>query len=199
VLDLTGVLFAAIIISVLGGTIDVSVSIASSLEELKLNAPQMNGSQLMRSGVKIGVDIMGASLNTLILSYLGCAIHIVMIFYTYQSPMLMVFNDEMIVCELLRALAGSSALLFTVPITAFVSAMMMSKGNFGRFSWDCFASVEIAKRLRDSLRAAGKRSEEKKSSVSVRRAEPEAVAQPENLYSLARRHSENIDFDSDSE
>ena len=193
-LDLTGVLFAAIIISVLGGTIDVSVSIASALEELKLNAPSMTGAQLMRSGIKIGVDIMGASLNTLILSYLGCAIHIVLIFYTYQSPLLMVFNDEMIVCELLRALAGSSALLFTVPITAFVSAMMMNRGRFGKFTWDCFASVVIARRLRDSL----KQLREERGRPAVRAAkvrQEETVEEPENLYRLARQRSESMDFE----
>lgn len=202
-LNLTGVLFAAIIISVLGGTIDVSVSIASALEELKLNAPAMTGAQLMKSGIKIGVDIMGASLNTLILSYLGCAIHIVMIFYTYQSPMLMVFNDEMIVCELLRALAGSSALLFTVPITAFVSAMMMSGGRFGKFSWDCFASVVLARRIRDSVisltekKRSGDR-QTKAAPVAAKRAS-EQEEQPENLYQLARSRSEGIDFESKNE
>lgn len=198
-LDLTGVLFAAIIISVLGGTIDVSVSIASALEELKLNAPGMTGSQLMKSGIKIGVDIMGASLNTLILSYLGCAIHIVMIFYTYQSPLLMVFNDEMIVCELLRALAGSSALLFTVPITAFVSAMMMSGGRFGKFSWDCFASVAIAKRIcADVTRLrTGKPATERAAKRPAR--VPESEEMPENLYKLAHDRSRVIDPDEFSE
>lgn len=147
VIDLNGVLFAAIIISVLGGAIDVSVSIASALEELKLNAPDITGAQLMKSGVNIGVDIMGASLNTLILSYVGCAIHVMLLFYAYQFEAKMVFNDEMIVCELLRALAGSFALLFTVPVTSFVSAMMMSGGKFGKFSWDCFATVVILRRV----------------------------------------------------
>lgn len=193
-LDLTGVLFAAIIISVLGGTIDVSVSIASALEELRLNAPGMTGAQLMKSGIKIGVDIMGASLNTLILSYLGCAIHIVMIFYTYQSPLLMVFNDEMIVCELLRALAGSSALLFTVPITAFVSAMMMSKGRFGRFTWDCFASVVIVRQLRDKV-TQGAADRRKAADLVQRRRSAAVEEQPENLYKLAHDRSRSINPD----
>ena len=197
-LDLTGVLFAAIIISVLGGTIDVSVSIASSLEELKLNAPGMTGAQLMKSGIKIGVDIMGASLNTLILSYLGCAIHIVMIFYTYQSPLLMVFNDEMIVCELLRALAGSSALLFTVPITAFVSAMMMNGGRFGKFSWDCFGSVVFARSLRERLeKLRSKAARKRPFPARERKSVPEEV--PENLYHLAQSRSRNMDFSGDDD
>ena len=199
-LNLTGILFAAIIISVLGGTIDVSVSIASSLEELKLNAPDMNGAQLMRSGIKIGVDIMGASLNTLILSYLGCAIHIVMIFYTYQSPLIMVFNDEMIVCELLRALAGSSALLFTVPITAFVSAMMMNRGHFGRFSWDCFASVVIARRAVGAIRSLREKTTTK-TAQKTPEINPQAdeSEEPENLYRLAQQRSRSMGFDEKSD
>lgn len=177
-INLNGVLFAAIIVGVLGGAIDVSVSIASALEELKENAPDITGAQLMKSGVNIGVDIMGASLNTLILSYVGGAIHVMLIFYAYQFEPKMVFNDEMIACELLRALAGSSALLFTVPITAFVSAMLMSKGKFGKFSWDCFASVVIAKRVCEKItgsnvekiapmKAAQMRSDEKSTTDSV--------------------------------
>ncbi len=190
VINLTGVLFAAIIVGVLGGAIDVSVSIASALEELKINAPNMTGSQLMKSGVNIGVDIMGASLNTLILSYVGGAIHVMLIFYAYQFEPRMVFNDEMIVCELLRALAGSFALLFTVPITAFVSAMMMSKGRFGKFSWDCFASVVILRRFCENVTQRPSHSARTQENARIPREEA-----PENLYKLVHDRSKSINFE----
>ncbi len=194
VIDLRGVLFAAIIVGVLGGAIDVSVSIASALEELKLNAPDITGAQLMKSGINIGVDIMGASLNTLILSYVGGAIHVMLIFYAYQFEAKMVFNDEMIVCELLRALAGSFALLFTVPITSFVSALMMSKGRFGKFSWDCFASVVVFKRFCENV-AQGGADRRRAADLAQKRRAALSEEQPENLYKLAHDRSEAIDPD----
>lgn len=158
-IDLRGILFAAILIGTLGGTIDVGISIASALDELREKAgANITGVEMMKSGISIGIDIMGASLNTLILSYVGSSIHLLMLFYTYDNPFVLVINDEMIACELLRSLAGSIGLLLTVPITSFVSAVMMNRGNFGKLDADCFQSVVLFKRLKKRVSGGGGKS-----------------------------------------
>lgn len=186
-IDLRGILFAAIIISVLGGTIDVGISIASALDEMRLQAKGITGARMMESGINIGIDIMGASLNTLILSYVGGSLHLLMIFYTYDSPMVMIINDEMIVCEILRALAGSFGLLLTVPVTAFVASMMMCKGNFGKLSADCFSSVTLCKRFIARIKAL---------KTGPKREKPNKPDEkPDDLYQIAHERSERMRFD----
>lgn len=128
-LNLKGIMFAAVLIGSLGGTIDVGISIASALEELSQKAPRISAGEMMRSGINIGRDILGASLNTLILAYVGGSIQLLMLFAAYDMALIDIINTEYIGTEILRAIVGSFGLSFTVPITSFVcSAMMCSNG-----------------------------------------------------------------------
>ena len=192
-IDLRGILLAAIIISVLGGTMDVGISISSALDELKANAPDITGAEMLKSGVNIGIDIMGASLNTLILSYVGGSIHLLMLFNTYDYSPMMILNDEMIASELLQALTGSMGLLLTVPITSLVAALLMCRGNFGTLTPDCFVAVAVFNKLRAKLFEKISESKEK----AAKKAEAEEAI-PESLYAAVQKHMENIqDIDSD--
>lgn len=189
-INLRGILFAAIVISVLGGTIDVSISIASALDELGEKAENITGAEMMKSGINIGVDIMGASLNTLILSYVGGSIHLLMLFNTYNNPMVMIINDEMIACEIMRALAGGFGLLLTVPITSFVAAVLMCKGGFGKLTPDCVASYVVLKRILSKFRK-----KEKKVPAAVAAGNAPQTDMPENLYARVRDHMQDMDDD----
>ena len=133
-LDVSAIMFAAIVIGSLGGTIDVSVSISSSLEELKDKmGDNITGWELARSGMTVGRSIMGASLNTMILAYVGSSFQLLMLFSAYNWNMIDIINNEMIASELLRSLAGCVGLLMTVPITSVAAAYLSSKGNMGAF------------------------------------------------------------------
>jgi len=188
-LDLSDVLFATIVISALGGTIDVGISIASALAELKEKAPKIKGAELFKSGINIGIDIMGASLNTLILSYVGGSLTVLLIvtYYSSLNNMTTLMNDEMIASELLQALVGSMGLLCTVPITSLVAALMMcGKGNFGKLTLDCFPPVEkfcgFIKKSYGSI----------KGKISEISAENAKLEEPENLYEAAVRRSREL-------
>lgn len=122
VLDFKGILFAAILIGASGAAMDVAVSIASSLEELAKKVPDITSRQLFKSGVNIGRDIMGTMANTLILAYVGGAIHLVLLLYAYPVSFSNLFNREAVAAEILISLCGSIGMLATLPITAFVCA-----------------------------------------------------------------------------
>lgn len=137
-LDLSGILLGAIIISSLGGTIDVSISISSALSELKDKASRLSAGEMMRSGINIGVDILGASLNTLILAYVGGSVYLLMLYTAYDMNVIDIINSEQMANEIIRALAGTFGLLLTVPITSFVCANMMCKNKFKKDDWKLF-------------------------------------------------------------
>lgn len=137
-LNLSGILLGAVIISSLGGTIDVSISIASALSELKEKAKRLSAGEMMASGINIGVDILGASLNTLILAYVGGAVYLLMLYYANSLNVIDIINSEQMASEIIRALAGTFGLLLTVPITSFVCAKMMCKNGFKKDDWRLF-------------------------------------------------------------
>ncbi len=122
--NLKAVIFAAIIIGSMGAIMDVSISIAAALSELKEKVPTIGFGELFRSGMNISRDIMGTMANTLILAYIGSALAGVLLMAAYNSAMIDLFNREMIVVECLQALAGSIGILMALPFTALICAAL---------------------------------------------------------------------------
>lgn len=124
-----GLLFAEIIMGALGAVMDTSISIASSIKELKEVNPGMNMRELVKSGMNVGKDVMGSMSNTLILAYAGGAMYLMIMIasYSYTTSISTAINQDIIASEILKALAGSIGLIFSIPITAFAAAFFMTK------------------------------------------------------------------------
>lgn len=115
-------LFAGIIVSALGACMDVGMSIASSLDEIKLKNPEITWQELLKSGMNIGRDVIGTMTNTLILAYVGGSLTLILLFMASNMSLLEILNKETIAEQVISALAGSMGVVFTVPITALVYA-----------------------------------------------------------------------------
>ncbi|HAN44097.1 MAG TPA: YibE/F family protein, partial [Ruminococcaceae bacterium] len=124
---LPAVIFAAIVIGALGATMDVSMSIASSLEEIALHKPDIAYGELIKSGLNIGRDIMGTMANTLILAYVGSSLNVVLLMLAYNRSISTIINREMIAVEILQAVAGSVGILLTLPATTLIAAFFHKK------------------------------------------------------------------------
>ena len=190
--DLNGIMFAAILIGSLGGTIDVGVSIASSLDEMREHAPDITAAELAASGLRIGSDIMSASLNTLILAYVGSAIHLLLMLRINGIDLIDVLNQETISSEFLRALAGSFGLLFTVPITSFVAGAMLCKGGLGKFSIRMFPTMDSFLNFIEKAKSKWGSAMEK---AKQRSDEKYGISDSEDLYSRAQQHFDDFDED----
>lgn len=125
--DYRGLMFSGIVIGALGACMDVGMSIASAIYELKKENPDMPAGRLFKAGMNIGRDVMGTMTNTLILAYVGSSLTMILIFVAFQYEFIDVINRETICTEILRSLAGSTGLVCTIPLTAFVSSILMGK------------------------------------------------------------------------
>ena len=117
-------LFAEIIVSALGACMDVGMSISSSLSELKMKNPSMTGKELFKSGMNIGGDMIGTMTNTLILSFIGSSLVLVLLYMSSSVKFMDVINIEAIATEAVCAIAGSIGIVYTVPITAIIYSFM---------------------------------------------------------------------------
>ena len=126
-IDLRAIIFAGIIIGAMGAIMDVSISLSSALWELKEKAEDIKFKELLRSGINIGRDIMGTMADTLILAYIGSSLSVVLILSVFSGSLLGLFNSEMIVVEILQALAGSFGILFAMPLTAIFCSIIYLK------------------------------------------------------------------------
>lgn len=131
-IDLKAIIFSAIIIGAIGAIMDVSMSIASALKELREQAEHVSFGMLLKSGITIGKDMMGTMANTLILAYIGSSLSVTLLLVAYSNSLLTLFNREMIVVEILNALVGSFGILLTIPLTSFICALLYSNRRISR-------------------------------------------------------------------
>lgn len=121
-IDLKAIIFAMIIVGAVGAVMDVSMSISSSLYELRRKSPLIKPRELMRSGFTIGRDMMGTMANTLVLAYIGSSLTCVLLLVANNADLNQVINKEVIIADILQALAGSLGMLLTLPLTSAVCA-----------------------------------------------------------------------------
>lgn len=130
-LSFSGLLFASILLGTLGAVMDVCMSIASSIEEIKIVSPYISTKELFKAGMHVGKDVMGTMINTLILAYAGSSLLLMLMYQGYRIPFIEIINDDLIVTEIIRALAGTIGLISAIPITAFIAtSMTQQEQNF---------------------------------------------------------------------
>ena len=132
--DLHAVIFAGIIIGAVGAITDMAVSISSHLWELRTNAPEMatSPSGIFLSGINVGKDIMGSSINTLVLAYIGSSLTIILVLVGQDTSLFRLINRELIIVDLLKAIVGVFGIFLTMPLTAGMCAVLYTRA--GRFA-----------------------------------------------------------------
>ena len=125
-LEIKNLLFAGILIAALGAVMDTSMSLASSLVEMKEINPSLTRSQLFRSGMNIGKDVMGTMTNTLILAFTGSSINTLLVYFMYGLPYIGFINLDLIVIEIVKGLSGSLAVVLSIPITTLLGSRILT-------------------------------------------------------------------------
>ncbi len=128
-IDLLGIVWSGIVLGSLGAVMDVAMSISSAMNELSENMEKKTANKMMKSGMNIGRDAIGTMTNTLILAYVGSSIATVVLLSIYNNNILLMFNTEMIVVEVLQSIVGSLGILFAVPATALFAAYIFTKND----------------------------------------------------------------------
>ena len=128
--NVRGILFSGILIGAIGAMMDVAISMASTVEELRKANPNYTPTQLFVSSLNVGKDLLGTMVNTLILAYTGAALPFIILIYlqyTSATPLLNILNLEIISEEILRSLVGSIGMLVTIPATSFLASFLPHK------------------------------------------------------------------------
>ncbi len=126
-LDIFGLFFAGIIIATLGATMDIAMSIASTMNELEIQTNnKITPKELFKSGLNVGKDAMGTMSNTLILAYVGESLNIVILILLSGKNVIETINYDFIAAEILRSLCGTIGMISAIPITALVYAIIYS-------------------------------------------------------------------------
>lgn len=125
-IDISGLMFSAILIASIGAVMDVAMSIASAISEIHVHRPDLKRKALFLSGMNVGKDIMGTMSNTLILAFAGGSLTTMMLMYGYQLQPLQFLNLQEVAIEMIQGFSGSIGIILTVPITAIISAQLIA-------------------------------------------------------------------------
>ena len=125
-INFKGLLAAGMIVSCLGAVMDVAISIASSIYEIKIANPNYSVNDLFKSGMNIGKDIMGTMTSTLVLAYTGMALPLLLLI-SHEKNISPFLSLEIVVSEVTAATIGSIGLIIAVPATAFIMAWLVSR------------------------------------------------------------------------
>ena len=125
--DLRAIVWSCIIIGSLGAIMDVSMSIASAMQELALEMKDRSFKRMVKSGMNIGRDAIGTMTITLVLAYVGSSIASILLFMLNSRNLMILMNFEMIVVEIIQAVIGSLGILMAVPITVLFAGWVFNR------------------------------------------------------------------------
>ena len=130
-LSLHGLLLAGILIAALGVLNDSTVSQSSTVMALRRANPTLGFRQLSREALDVGQDHIAATVNTLVLAYVGASLPILLIFSIGQTPAWDAINNEAVATEIVAILVGSIGLILAVPITTALAATLATHAPAG--------------------------------------------------------------------
>lgn len=128
-LKIGGLLFAGILIASLGAVMDVSMSIASTITEIYSLNNNISKSELFKSGINVGRDMMGTMSNTLILAFTGGSLSALILNHAYSMKYDQLINMYSIGIEIMQGVSGSIGIILTVPLVSFIASNLITNNK----------------------------------------------------------------------
>lgn len=127
-LDLGGLILAGIIFGALGILDDVTVTQAATVAELHDADPRVGRLDLAKRSMNVGRSHIAATVNTLVLAYVGAALPLIVLFAAGRQDPFLIASSEVVAVEVVRAIVGSIGIVAAVPLTTAIAVMLVGRG-----------------------------------------------------------------------
>ena len=117
---------SAAMLAALGMAVDVSVGVASFLNELHDERPDMVAGELFLKGISVGGDMLATMINSLIFVFAGASLPLVINARICRIPLFRFINYEVVSGVILQSLLASFVLIFTIPATSAAAAYLFA-------------------------------------------------------------------------
>ena len=86
---------------------------------------------IFKSGMNVGKDILGTMTNTLLFSYIGGFMTLIIYFNELHYSLGDILNAKVFCAEVFESLCGGIGIILIIPITAFITAeiLFIKKNN----------------------------------------------------------------------
>lgn len=139
--SISGLMLCGFIIGTLGVLNDVTISQASTINELAELDEAATPWRLFRSAMIVGRDHISSMIYTLVLSYTGAALPMLLLLSVANRPLMDTLTSDVMASELLRSGVGALTLTLAVPITTLIAA-----GQYQPLVKDCGPKPEYSTR-----------------------------------------------------
>jgi uncharacterized membrane protein len=126
-IDIGGLILAAIIFGALGILDDVTVTQAATVAELRAADPFATRPELAGRAMNVGRSHIAATVNTLVLAYVGASLPLIVLFAAGRQDPLLTASAEVVAVEVVRALVGSIGIVAAVPVTTAIAVFMVGR------------------------------------------------------------------------
>jgi uncharacterized membrane protein len=126
-IDIGGLILAAIIFGALGILDDVTVTQAATVTELHQLDPSLGRLALAGRAMNIGRSHIAATVNTLVLAYVGASLPLIVLFAAGHQDPLLTASTEAVAVEVVRAIVGSIGIVAAVPLTTAVAVWLTGR------------------------------------------------------------------------
>ncbi len=124
IVSFKGLLLAGIILGAVGVLDDIAIAQSETVAELREANPELDDKELFRRAMRIGRHHIASTVNTLVLAYAGVAMPLFLLFLvTNEIELARFLNEPIIAEEIVRTLAGTTALVLTVPIATWFATI----------------------------------------------------------------------------
>lgn len=125
--DFVKVAAAVIIMSAIASITDISISIASPMQEVFHHHPSISRKELYRFGLSIGRDVLGTDTNTLFFAFFGGYLALLIWFKDLSYSFGEVINSKLFSAEMINILCAGIGVALIIPITAWTTAYFLVK------------------------------------------------------------------------
>lgn len=128
-MNLKNLLIAGMIIGALGILDDLVLGQTSTVIEMYRANPDMTLRERYIRSMNVGKDHIAATVNTLVLAYLGASLSLFLMFSTSDVRIGNLINMNYMAEEIVRTLVGTIGLFMAVPITTFLACWVVADSD----------------------------------------------------------------------
>jgi uncharacterized membrane protein len=124
-LNLAHLFISGIFLASSGAMMDLSMDIASAMDEIKKQYPAVSRMSLIKSGVSVSRHVAGTMSTTLLLAYSAEYTAMMMTFIAQGIPLENVINLVWVSSEVVHTLVGCFGLVMVAPLTVFAGGIIL--------------------------------------------------------------------------
>ena len=125
-ISMRNVMVSVILLSTLGAILDMALTVTTSVYEVKNHKSEMKFTELVESGMKIGREVIGTTVNTLLFAYLGESLLLFTYLKMQNYSLELLLNSKILFQNFASMIFGAIACVMVMPIAAVLMAKMLA-------------------------------------------------------------------------